>query len=283
MSVWVYLSLFSLLLAYLSVWSTYSCAGQPLWLWLLGATVVCAFPAQLLTPLALLWLMIAIALFYGLRAQPAVAPWLMPILAIYLFALALQLLPGFSRVELIAPAILGQGETPYGLRFGLAKPLAGLLVFGWLAPRCISLRQLAGVLLRWQFWLLPAVLVMSAAWLLGVAFDPKWLWWTPLFVTCNGFLTVIPEEAFFRSFLQQPLQNRFGNVWWIIPLVAALFACSHVLPLTLDVWRYFAVIFIAGLAYAWSFQHSGKVESAAATHLAVNLLHLVFFVYPLAF
>ena len=284
MSVWfTYLACVCMALSFIAVWSPWCFYRQPLWLWLLIFAVFLALPANLLTPLALVWISIGMAGCYWAQRQARGLVWVMIPLAIYLFVMAVGVLPGFTRITLIEPALLGDGATPYGLRIVLAKPIAGLLVLGWLAPRCPSWSAVGRLVLRWQQWLPPAVFVLLVAWLLGLAVDVKWLWWTPLFILFNTLFTVLPEEAFFRTFFQQPLEQRFGNAWWILLLVGVLFALAHVVPVNVELWQPFTVIALAGVAYAWAYRQSGCVESAVLAHMAVNSLHFVLLVYPLGF
>lgn len=277
-----YLTCALMSLAMIAVWLPGQRFGFA-WLWLLAGTMICAVPAQLMTPIAGLWVALALGLLYLIHRQAEIRVWLTPLLAIYLFAMGFGILPGFSRVTLIEPDLLGQSTAPYGWHFGLAKPIAGLLVFALLGPRCHSPRELFSVIQRWRNWLLPALIVLFAAWGMGVAVDIKWPWWTPLFLLSNCLFSALPEEAFFRTFFQHPLQVRFNKAWWIIPLVGALFACVHVPPVSLEAWRFFLLIFIAGMAYAWSFRQTGRMESALLTHICVNGLHFVLLTYPLAF
>ncbi|ARU29088.1 CPBP family intramembrane glutamic endopeptidase [Cellvibrio sp. PSBB006] len=281
MSIWfTYLACVCMALSFIAVWSPWRFYRQPLWFWLLIFTVLLALPAHLLTPLALVWISIGVAGCYWAQRH---APWVMIPLAVYLFAMGLGVLPGFARVTLIEPMLIGNGATPYGLRIGLAKPIAGLLVLGWLASRCPSWSAVGRLALRWQQWLPPAVIVILVAWLLGLAVDVKYLWWTPLFILFNTLFTVLPEEAFFRTFFQQPLEQRFGKAWWILLVVGLLFALAHVVPVSVELWRPFTVIAAAGVAYAWVYRQGGRVESAVLTHMAVNSLHFVLLVYPLGF
>ena len=281
MSVWfTYLTCVCMALSFIAVWSPWRFYRQPLWLWLLIFTVLLALPAHLLTPLALVWISIGVAGCYWAQRH---APWVMIPLAVYLFALGLGVLPGFAHITLIEPILIGNGATPYGLRIGLAKPIAGLLVLGWLAPRCPSWSAVGRLVLRWQQWLPPTIIVLLVAWLSGLAVDVKYLWWTPLFILFNTLFTVLPEEAFFRTFFQQPLEQRFAKAWWILLVVGLLFALAHVVPVSVELWRPFTVIAAAGVAYAWAYRQSGRVESAVLAHMAVNSLHFVLLVYPLGF
>ena len=117
---------------------------------------------------------------------------------------------------------------------------------------------------------------------LGLAVDVKFFIWTPVFIVCNVFFTVIPEEAFFRGLLQQPLQNRFGKTLWIIPLMAVLFALVHIPPTHIDPIKFYAVIGLAGACYAWAYRIRDRIELSIASHTLLNTIHFIFLTYPLA-
>lgn len=278
----IYLTCGAMIFTFIAVWIPGRVVGQPCWLFAFAITLMLAFFAQMLLPIAYLWIVIAFAFFYLLHKKPTLKKFLIVPLALYLLIMGLGILPGFVRIVFIEPELLGDSLIPYGLRGGLSKPVAGLLALAWLAPRCQQLAQFGLIVKNWQVWLLPALLVIALAWALGISIDIKWVWWTPLFVLINTFFTVLPEEAFFRGFLQMPLQKRFGKALWIVPLVAVLFAIVHVPPVQLEVWRFFTIVFIAGLAYAWSFRQFEKVEASVLTHVCVNSMHFIFLTYPMA-
>lgn len=104
----------------------------------------------------------------------------------------------------------------------------------------------------------------------------------------NGFLTVIPEEVFFRGLLQLPLMRllaRTPSLSWVgLVLMGIVFAAVHLVGAPLEQGdKFFAIMCVAGVIYAWSFARSRSLEVVVLTHLTVNSLHFMLLSYPLAF
>jgi len=93
----------------------------------------------------------------------------------------------------------------------------------------------------------------------------------------DQFLLIgLPEEAFFRGYLQTQLDRVWGKpyrLWgapwgWGLPLAAALFAACHVVyggPARL-------IVFFPGLWYGWLRARTETILVPAAYHAASNLL-----------
>jgi membrane protease YdiL (CAAX protease family) len=95
----------------------------------------------------------------------------------------------------------------------------------------------------------------------------------------NFFLTCIPEEGFYRGFIQNTLGKYLGKSASLI-LTSLLFAAAHMYwspNLSLLIF-----VFLAGLLYGGVYLISGKIESAIFTHFLLNVIHMVFFSYHAA-
>lgn len=90
------------------------------------------------------------------------------------------------------------------------------------------------------------------------------------------FVVALPEEFFYRGFLQQRLRDawpkgrlffgaRLGPAFW---LTAVLFALGHLA--IFEVWR--LAVFFPALLFGWMRERSGSVVGAALFHAAANLL-----------
>jgi hypothetical protein len=95
----------------------------------------------------------------------------------------------------------------------------------------------------------------------------------------NVFVVALPEEFFYRGFLQTRLRDawpggrvvfgaRLGRAFW---LTAVLFALGHLA--IFQVWR--LAVFFPALIFGWMRERSGSVVGAALFHAAANLLVLV--------
>ena len=97
----------------------------------------------------------------------------------------------------------------------------------------------------------------------------------------SGHLLVValPEEAFFRGYLQSALSERFpnrarflgANIGWAIPITSTLFAVGHLLtnpsPERL-------AVFFPSLLFGWLRQKTGGIGAGVLVHAAANLLVL---------
>jgi membrane protease YdiL (CAAX protease family) len=195
--------------------------------------------------------------------------------------MALALLPGFVRVELVPPRVLSEGAVPYGIGVGFPKVVVGVLVLGMIHPALLARTGLARVLASAApVFLLTAGAAMLCVLALGyTAFAPKWttlfLLWAPI----NLFFTCLSEEAFFRGFVQQELAGAEpARTRAIFALVAAavLFGLAHFAGGV----GYVLAATVAGLGYGWAFLRTGRIEAAIAVHFAVNAVHFLLFAYP---
>jgi hypothetical protein len=100
-------------------------------------------------------------------------------------------------------------------------------------------------------------------------------------IVSNLFLVAIPEEAFFRGFVQKEISHRMGAgvLGKAVGITGAsmLFALFHLAwtasPLMLG------LVFVAGVIYGLVYELSGYLEGSILCHFGVNLLHMVLFSY----
>jgi uncharacterized protein len=263
------------------------------WMAALAAAIGAGYHTGALQGLAALWVAVAVVLawFYAwARARPSSAGnRALQIAAglaffIHALAMALPLLPGFIRVELVAPQMLSAGAEPYGISVGFPKVTVGILILGLINP-VLSRAGLGGVLARaLPIWLLTTALVTVFALAMGyTAFAPKlgapilllFALWAPI----NLFFTCMSEEAFFRGFIQHELAHssraRAMRVAALV-IAAMLFGLLHYKGGA----TYVIAGVIAGLGYGWAFMGTGRIEAAMAVHFGVNATHFLLFAYP---
>jgi membrane protease YdiL (CAAX protease family) len=273
-----------LLIAVLGLW-----LHRVVWISALVAAVAAGYHTNALQGLAALWMAIAAALawFYAWTRDRAQSPGgrALQIAAgvvffAYALAMALPLLPGFIRVELVAPRALSAGAQPYGIAVGFPKVVAGILILGLINP-VLSRRGLGIVFAKaLPVWIFTTVLVMIFAFVTGyTAFAPKWttlfLLWAPI----NLFFTCLAEEAFFRAYVQQELAGLSRASYMpgvAVVIAAALFGLLHYQGGAI----YVVAGVIAGLGYGGAFLRTRRVEAAMAVHFGVNATHFLLFVYP---
>ncbi|HEY0708013.1 MAG TPA: CPBP family intramembrane glutamic endopeptidase [Polyangia bacterium] len=157
------------------------------------------------------------------------------------------------------------------LYYGTVCGAAGSSLFGgfvdWLTPQCPRYLGWAGAHFRWG--------------------DPGDGLGTFLLTVATQLLVVaVPEELFFRGYLQRRFDERWpprrqlwgaalGRGWW---LSAALFALGHVL-VDFNPERF--AVFVPGLVFGWMRARTGSLAAGATFHALCNvysdLLHRSFF------
>lgn len=84
------------------------------------------------------------------------------------------------------------------------------------------------------------------------------------------FLVAVPEELFFRGWLQNLLERRIGRTSALL-LTAALFGLSHFNKRALHFnWRYVVLAAIAGIFYGRAWRERRRVGASAITHALVD-------------
>jgi membrane protease YdiL (CAAX protease family) len=202
---------------------------------------------------------------------------------LYALAMGLALLPGFDRVEIVAPRILSAGATPFSIGVGFPKVVTGIVILGLINPLLVrSWSELTRVLLRaLPIYLITAAVGMAVVVLMGYSsFAPKWTTLFLLFAPINLFFTCLAEEAFFRGFVQHELAGIGARraLATGIALVAAaiLFGLAHFAGGP----DYVIAAAVAGLGYGWAFMRDRRIEAAMFVHFGVNATHFLLFVYP---
>jgi membrane protease YdiL (CAAX protease family) len=170
------------------------------------------------------------------------------------------------------------GDARLGLAYLSCVALA-LFLFAIAHPRR-SFDVRLGLSLRELGVALGAVAVLAATaipvgMLVGfLHWEPRWLGVAPATARIFGLILFvgIPEELLFRGVYQEA----FSRLWtprtgWLV--ASAVFGLAHIVkhapPLN---WRYAILAGVAGLAYGWVYQRTGKLAAAAVTHGIVDWL-----------
>ena len=200
------------------------------------------------------------------------------------FALLTHSLKGFQNIPLLSEWKLSPDALPINFSMNYDTPLIGLFVLGFTLPLIRSKKEILRSLaftLPLAFVIIPALFFIATS-LKLLVFAPKFSPLLSLFFLSQIFFTTLPEEAFFRGFLQREitkdLPNKFGGVLAII-VTSLLFTSTHLFYLPDP--SYLLFTFLTSLCYGAIFHITGYIESSIFLHLLINLTHLFFFTYPL--
>jgi hypothetical protein len=86
------------------------------------------------------------------------------------------------------------------------------------------------------------------------------------------FFIAVPEELFFRGWMQNLLERRLGQRWALLT-TSALFGLSHFNKRALHFnWRYVLLAALAGIFYGRAWRQERRVGASAVTHASVDTL-----------
>jgi uncharacterized protein len=106
--------------------------------------------------------------------------------------------------------------------------------------------------------------------------------WPHLYQLAGAYLftflfIAVPEELFFRGWLQNLLERRLGRSQALL-LTSALFGLTHFNKRALHFnWRYVLLAAIAGIFYGRAWRHDRRVGASAITHTTVDTLWSIWF------
>src|SRR5271157_2600981 len=164
----------------------------------------------------------------------------------------------FNKVLLLDAGIYGfiavrQLEgTGFDLRLRLRDAAIGLRELAWYMPIALALGLGLGFLHLHAVW--PGVGPIAGAWVF------------------TFFFIAVPEELFFRGWLQNLLERRMGRTGALI-LTAILFGLAHFNKRAAYFnWRYVLLAAVAGVFYGRAWRSKRRVGASAITHASVDTI-----------
>ncbi|HMD76925.1 MAG TPA: CPBP family intramembrane glutamic endopeptidase [Terracidiphilus sp.] len=164
----------------------------------------------------------------------------------------------FNKILLLDACIYGfivirQLEgVGFDLRLRLRDATIGLRELAWYTPIALALGLSVDFLHPHRAW--PGLAPMAGAWIF------------------TFFFIAVPEELFFRGWLQNLLERRMGRTPALL-LTAVLFGLSHFNKRTaLFNWRYVLLAAVAGVFYGRAWRQERRVGTAAITHASVDTI-----------
>lgn len=226
----------------------------------------------LLSPLAIFVLIILflVSAFYYSGQKPLSVGI---VLALLCWALSKHWIPGFGNWLALARVQLSKNSIPFNVFFNFDKAFMAVALLLFLGPLRPS-KLLTSLRDNW-FIALGCIIVLlgSSLALSFVHFDFKISPAMPLWLLSNFFFVCIPEEVFFRGFIQKELSDRPVSALAVSSLLFGVYH-AHLGALM--------VLFsmLAGLFYGWIYWRSKRLEASIALHFLVNVAHFLFFTYP---
>ena len=164
----------------------------------------------------------------------------------------------FNKVLLLDAGIYGflairqLQQVGFDLRLRLHDVRIGLLALAIYAPIAIALGLALGFLHFHAY--------MPSGWHVLFA----WIF--------TFFFIAVPEELFFRGWMQNLLERRVGPVRALL-ITSVLFGLSHFNKRAAHFnWRYVLLAFLAGIFYGRAWRQERRVVASAITHASVDTL-----------
>jgi len=270
-------------MSFLSLWMR-----KTAWLWgsFLFIAYVLALQAGIAEWISLIPVLILCFCHYFLKRDLAKGPrFLFFCVALGVsLALSFHFLPGFHNWKLVSDLCLSPGAYPYNLWLNFDKPFIGLFALAFSIPLLSSKAEMLRVLKISIPTSIVGILVLIGISLSChlVAWDPKiptifFLWFFD-----NLIFVSIPEEAFFRGFIQRGIFQWFGST--SMAGAASIFITSILFTLLHLIWvanlPFLSLVFVASMIYGTIYQMTKSIEASILCHFGLNVVHFLFFSYP---
>ena len=266
-----HLSFYILMMAFLSLW-----IHRSAWLWgaFLSISYILAFQTSVVQPFSIIpiGLLFVIFLVFKKELQPQTRLVLSVVAILVAAGLEFHKFPGFQNWHVSG-----------NLWINYDKPFMGFFVVAFLLPLIRTPIDWAKLAVRAVPLTIAAVLILAMLAIPSGTID--WHLKIPthflIRIASNLFLVAIPEEAFFRGFIQQELFKTLGP--GMRGHIAAVIGASLLFTLFHIGWTASAAmlgfVFLAGLIYGTIYQYTKAIEGSIFCHFCVNLTHMLFFTY----
>lgn len=272
-----------LILTLISVW-----INRRIWIWLplLGISFAFAYfggivELKALVPIGILFLC------HAMLTKEIGSFWRLftvMIAAVISFGFLTHYIVGFDNIRLVSSWGSSTNAVPMNIYMNYDKPLIAIFVLGLYLPLLRNKDAFIKMLMITIPWCaLTAFVVLGLGLYLNcILFAFKVPSITLAWLIVQLFFVVIPEEVFFRGFLQreiaQDLHNRVSGLLAVL-VVSLLVGLVHLLMIPNTC--FFLGAFITSLFYGGIYLITGSIESAIITHYFFNIIHFFFFTYPL--
>ncbi len=272
-----------LILALLSIW-----IHRKIWVWasLLAVSLAFAYYGQVIELQALIPLLL-VGGCYFFSSQDISGFWRLfacMAAAIITIALYTHFVKGFNNILLFPNWRSSASAITMNIYANYDGAIVALLILGLYLPVIKSRKEVTTLLMATIPWMIltGVIILFLSEYLQIIRWDPKLPFITLTWLTLQLFFVVIPEEVFYRGFIQREiaknLGNRLGGLLAVLT-TSLLFSLIHIF--FIPNLSYIIVVFVTSLLYGIIYQLTGKIESAIITHFFTNTCHFFFFTYPM--
>ena len=276
-------SFFMLILTTISFW-----VYKRVWVWgpLLLASCGVAYFAKAMKPTFFIPVLFLLLAHWVLKTDiRGLGRFLTGLIAAFIsIALGFHFIPDVNNWLLVTASQISPNAPAFDYYWNFDKPFMGFFVLAFHLHLIRSKQELKSIVVRSLiFFILMLVLFVTASISFDVLeFDFKLPLLGLAWLVGNLFFTVIPEEVFFRGFLQKQITEaipHFFGPYLANILVSLGFALVHYFFISSV--TYIAFAFAASFLYGLIFHITKSIESSIFCHYGLNVIHFIFFTYPI--
>lgn len=276
-------SFIMLILTILSFW-----VYRRIWVWgtLLASACLLAYYAKVMKPTFLIPVFFLLLAHWVLKSDIKGLPRFLTAFIATLLSLALNfhLIPDINNFLLASAVQISPNAPAFDYYWNFDKPFIALFILGLHLHLIENKEEFINISIKTCvfFVFMLTGFIFSSLYFNILNFDFKLPLIGVAWLIGNLFFTVIPEEVFFRGFLQRQISHsihyRLGP-YLANFLVSIGFAFAHYFFISSPV--YISMAFIASFLYGLIFHLTQSIESCIFCHYGLNVVHFIFFTYPM--
>jgi hypothetical protein len=218
-------------------------------------------------------------------------------------------MPGISNLLLISQ-IQYKDSIPFDFWLNFDKAFYGFIIIAFSRYSLIrGFSEYTAMIISIKYEMIALfIILMLGGFMIGfLNFSPKLPFESGLWFAHNLFATAIPEEAFFRLFLQNAFiayftkyYYTFSNIWNLMDKAFILLGFHKHEQNNQDTIAIFSIVLIAiciflsqrqgisfgilsciaSIGYSWIFYKTKRIEASITAHVLINTAHYILFSYP---
>ena len=270
-----------MILSFLSLW-----VKQTSWLWapILGISYILALISSLVQWFTIIPIAFLLLCHLGLKFRlPPAARYFLAMVAFMLsLGLKLEIIRGFSSVVFATNVQHTPSSLPYDLWFNYGTPFIGIFTLA-LNHDLLKGKEWIRFTYTGLIWAL-----LTSCIIIFIFFSAKWIAFHPRFNLAMAFwylllvfLQIIPEEGFFRGFLQKEMSKIpiIGMNIISFILIGILYGiCGLFIAPTLT---FFVLSFCISILLSILYHYTKQIETSIITRVIIHFVHFFLFSYPI--
>lgn len=222
-----------------------------------------------------------IYLIYRYKGKKITSIILFAITTIFLLLNYMHILPGFHNICIIKNIHISLDAIPFTLYLNYNSLILTyfIILFSSEINLLDKLNNISATIKLGSLYGLIAILILlPISYIFGfIRYDFKLTNYTLVFIFVNLIFTCIPEEIFWRGFVQTKIKTYTSPIVAVL-ITSLMFALIHIIFAGI----FFAILaFVASIVYGLAYIKTRKIEVSIICHYLVNVGQFIFFTYPI--